>query len=215
MARVAALMALVCVACGRQAAGVDRTEVTVGEYRECVKAGKCTEPGRQWKTCNWSPAAGSRELHPVNCVTHDQAAAYCAWRSKRLVRNDEHTAAVSGNASRRYPWGDALPSAELLNACGAECVAAGAGPTSMFGASDGFVTTAPRGSYVAGQSSEGVFDLSGNVAEWVEDPTTGSSLVRGGSFADADAADVSAAGAHAVSLDATLPTIGFRCARSP
>jgi formylglycine-generating enzyme required for sulfatase activity len=96
MARVTVLLgaALICVACSREAAGVDRTEVTVREYRECVAAGKCKPPATQWKTCNWNGAG--RDEHPANCVTWDQANTYCSWKGKRLPTETEWDAAAKG-----------------------------------------------------------------------------------------------------------------------
>lgn len=178
---------------------IDVHEVTVESFRACVAAGGCT-----------APAAGGgcttdAELtsHPVNCVTLEQARSYCAWRTKRLVGNDEWTAAATGSGARLYPWGNELPSADRLNACGSEC-----GAASMYAASDGHVRTAPTGSFPLGRTPDGVDDLAGNVAEWVEGgllPTA-----RGGSFEDVDAASVRSLASRAV--DAASATIGFRCA---
>jgi formylglycine-generating enzyme required for sulfatase activity len=48
---------------------MSRTEVTVAQYRECVRAG--------------------RDSHPVNCVTWTQAAAFAAWAGSRLPSEAE------------------------------------------------------------------------------------------------------------------------------
>ena len=65
------------------------------------------------------------------------------------------------------------PSANLLNACGAECVrwgkGAGVALDAMHGGDDGFATIAPVGSFPRGASRYGVEDVVGNVWEWVAD----------------------------------------------
>jgi formylglycine-generating enzyme required for sulfatase activity len=181
---------------------IDAIEVTVASYRACLASGSCTAPGAG---AGCTLAAGL-DAHPVNCVSVDQARAFCTWNDKRLVRNDEWSAAAAGNAHRLYPWGAELPAVDRLNACGAECAARG-----MFAASDGFVTTAPTGSFPLGRSPDGADDLAGNVAEWV-DGTLGS-IARGGSYADVDASMVTAASAGSAATPG--PTIGFRCAADP
>ena len=79
----------------------------------------------------------------------------------------------------------------------------------MYGISDGFVGTAPGGSFPLGRSPDGVDDLAGNVAEWVD----GANAVRGGSYVDVDVASVASMSVR--TTDAAEPAIGFRCARDP
>ncbi len=141
--------------------------------------------------------------HPINCVTLEQARGYCASQSKRLVTSNEWTAAAMGADLRPYPWGTALPAGDRLNACGSECAAAGKYPQS-----DGEVSTAPVGSFPLGRTPDGVQDLAGNVAEWVEggsDPTA-----RGASFQDVDRASASSLASRGSA--AAGPAVGFRCA---
>jgi formylglycine-generating enzyme required for sulfatase activity len=69
-------------------------EVTVREYRRCVRAGRCKPPeGRQ------------RPELPVTDVTLAEAAAYCAFIGARLPTDIEWSAAARA-AGRRFPWGD-------------------------------------------------------------------------------------------------------------
>lgn len=178
---------------------LDAREVSAAEYRSCLDKNACTAP---------APGAGCTLAeglvdHPVNCVTSDQARAFCTFRQKRLVRGDEWTAAAAGNARRAYPWGMEAPTAERVNACGLEC-----GPTAMYSGADGHVRTAPCGSFPLGRSPEGVEDLGGNVSEWVDAALT--PVARGGSFADTDPAAVGATQIRLV--DGAGPTVGFRCA---
>jgi hypothetical protein len=178
---------------------LDAVEVTVASYRACLASGACTAPAAG---AGCTLAAGL-EAHPVNCVTADQARVFCTWNAKRLVRNDEWTAATSGDARRAYPWGAEPPAADRLNACGLECAA-----TSMYTTSDGYTTTAPAGSFPLGRSPEGAHDLAGNVAEWVEGALA--PTARGGSYADVAAAAVTSS--SLVANAAPGPTVGFRCA---
>jgi formylglycine-generating enzyme required for sulfatase activity len=178
---------------------LDVHEVTVEAYRACLGAGACTAPDIA-PGCTLSEGLSS---HPVNCVTADQARAFCTWASKRLVRSEEWTAAAAGDLRRPFPWGVESPSADRLNACGLEC-----GAVAMYAASDGHVQTAPVGSFPAGSTPEGVADLAGNVAEWVEGSLM--STVRGGSYEDVDPSRVSSTNVR--STDAASPTVGFRCA---
>jgi len=181
---------------------LDSTEVTVAAYRACIAAGTCASPA----TDAGCTLAAGLDAHPVSCVTADQARAYCTWVGKRLVRNDEWSAAALGASSRTYPWGAEPPAADRLDACGAECASNAATP--MYDASDGYATTAPVGSFPLGISPDGVLDLAGNVAEWVDG--TPAPLARGGSYADVATASVTSA--NAGTNAPAGPAVGFRCA---
>jgi formylglycine-generating enzyme required for sulfatase activity len=181
---------------------LDSTEVTVAAYRACIAAGTCAAPA----TDAGCTLAAGLDTHPVSCVSPDQARAYCTWIGKRLVRNDEWTAAALGASSRTYPWGSESPAADRLDACGPECAESGGSP--MYGASDGYATTAPVGSFPLGSTPDGVLDLAGNVAEWVDG--TLAPVARGGSYADVATSAVTSANAGVGAPNG--PTVGFRCA---
>lgn len=180
---------------------IDVHEVAVGPFRACVVAGGCSAPAAG-AGCTTEAGLAS---HPVNCVTIAQARAYCGWRGKRLVRNDEWTAAAAGAEQRPYPWGTAAPAADRLNACGTECAAPG-----MYASSDAYARTAPAGMFPLGRTPYGVEDLAGNVSEWVEGGLV-DNTARGGSFEDVDAAAVRSFAARALAAPAGA-TVGFRCA---
>ncbi|HEX3480610.1 MAG TPA: SUMF1/EgtB/PvdO family nonheme iron enzyme [Kofleriaceae bacterium] len=211
---------------------IDRTEVTVKAYEACVAANRCTAPHREISPyCNQPDRAD----HPVNCVDWHQAVAYCRWRDNRLPTEAEWEYAARGSDGRLYPWGNEPPSATRLNACGRECVAwgkrvLGRDWPAMYDGDDGWVTTAPVGSFPAGASPFGALDMAGNVWEWTADwrgsypaaavtdprsPATGSARVdRGNGWHAHLPADVRAAVRD--SGDPALPTnsTGLRCAAS-
>src|SRR5262249_6554370 len=113
---------------------------------------------------------------PVNCVDWDQAQHFCELQAPggRLPTEAEWEFAARGPDGRKYPWGDEIPSAAHLNACGLECLAWGKanhveGLAAMYQADDRYPNTAPVGSFPQGKSRYGVQDVVGNVWEWVGD----------------------------------------------
>jgi formylglycine-generating enzyme required for sulfatase activity len=139
--------------------------VTVAAYRLCVRASACAPPIKH-EGCNWEQRG--RDDHPINCVDWAQANAYCAWMGKRLPTEEEWEYAARGREGRRYPWGDEAPGPTRVNVCDKECrrmAERGRGqlPPIMFEASDGWGSTAPVGSYPAGNSPFGVADMAGNI----------------------------------------------------
>lgn len=171
---------------------VDRHEVTVADYEECVRSGRCEQP-LPGEACNWGRGRGR---HPINCVGWEQARRYCDWAGKRLPEPDEWEKAARGEDGRLYPWGNQAPTCTLavLNLGGNGC---------------GTQATASVGSRRAGAGPYGHLDLAGNVWEWVGN--TQHSL-RGGSWVDG-------AGVLRSSIRLTdvpsrgFANTGFRCAR--
>ena len=187
---------------------------------------------REFRESHLSGAAGANNLeidhHPVVRVTWEDAARYCNWLSERaglppvyverggtllarsplplgfrLPTEAEWAWAArhpDAQSARKYPWGNALP------------VPPGAGnfgdlsARSLLGAAipnyrDDYPATAPVGSF--GANPLGIYNLGGNVSEWVHDvysftppamgtveldptgPVTGAyHVIRGGSWTD-------------------------------
>ncbi len=194
-----------------------KSETTVAQYAACVTAGGCTAAGTWHSTCNWGVAG--KEQHPVNCVDWYQSQAFCTWAGARLCTEAEwEYAARSGGQNQTYPWGDA----------GATCDYA-----VMYGNGDygcGTYSTWAACSKTAGNSTQGVCDLAGNVWEWVADwydtypsgaqtnptgPASGSTRVlRGGGWYLAYAGDRRASFRSDAGPYDGGGNLGLRCCRS-
>lgn len=194
---------------------IDVTEVTVEAWRACEGAAACDPP-----TC---PLDGAD--HPVRCVGHAAAAAFCEAMGGRLPTEAEWERAARGacappegggcdpaDPARTYPWGDTPPVA---------------GQARFESATPQSVTASPGGA-----SPAGLLNLIGNVAEWTADcylrdayarlpvvdpsnaaPECDEAVIRGGHFG-------SAANDLGVSRrDRRVPTanaeVGVRCAYDP
>jgi formylglycine-generating enzyme len=121
-------------------------------------------PGANWRHPK-GPASTIEGLEkfPVVLVTFGDAQAYAKWANKRLPTEAEWEYAARGGLDRqRYPWGnELLPTAQWrMN------VWQGHFPGTDLG-EDGFRGLAPVASYSA--NSYGLYDMSGNVAEWCAD----------------------------------------------
>ncbi len=144
---------------------IDKTEVTVAAYRECVEAGRCARDTFVTKSdvnrCNWG--SSDRDDHPMNCVNWSGADTYCRWKGQRLPTEEEWEKAARGTDGRKYPWGN--------EGFGKTKVANIADRNTTFGWAlksydDGYEETAPVGSYPRGASPYGALDMAGNVYEW-------------------------------------------------
>jgi sulfatase modifying factor 1 len=209
---------------------LDRTEVTVGAYMACVRAGACNDPRdrprpgrRPWPasehSCNADDPA--RKHHPMNCVSALDAETYCRWVGKRLPTDVEWKWAAQGRDQKhRYPWGSQEPS------CTRAVVSdfrryppdqrGDVIDSSRIRAGCSTNHTWPVGSKPRGASRDGALDMIGNVDEWTTSCVMHSGFaIMGGDYAEPrlslalsvserSTADRSYRGSH----------IGFRCARS-
>jgi formylglycine-generating enzyme required for sulfatase activity len=138
---------------------IDQYQTTNAEYEQYLTETGAPQPG-VW------PAEAN---HPVRGVAWDQAVAYCAWKNKRLPNEAEWEAAGRGSGPKPqlYPWGD--------------------DPTD-----DGNALNLPNentyevGSQFFNVSPSELYDMVGNVWEWVGEPygniPAGIKILRGGRF---------------------------------
>ncbi|MCB8984205.1 MAG: SUMF1/EgtB/PvdO family nonheme iron enzyme [Ardenticatenaceae bacterium] len=207
---------------------IDETEVTVGQYAQCVEAGACREPRVSSENYYGNPSFVD---YPVIFVNWYDAETFCEWREARLPSEAEWEMAASydtvENVRYRFPWGDVFDG-NRLNFCDANCTHNSRDPNY----DDGYRYAAPVGTYPDGRSPLGAYDMAGNVVEWIRDwygfsfyregedtnpfgPAEGDfKVVRGGSWlATADEVETSARG----SFDPLVAqsNVGFRCAMPP
>jgi len=191
---------------------MDRKEVTQGEYDRFVRMTKRAKPFVPVFEDDISKIL-KPEL-PAMGMSWSDAEAYCKWGGKRLPTEAEWEKAGRGEGKRRYAWGDEF----------------GTGQANVEGEEDGFKYLAPPGSFESGRSPYGLYDMTGNVAEWVADaydehyyekspyrdpmgPEAGEHrVIRGGSWRETpDQARLSKR--FQARMWRTDSTIGFRCAK--
>ncbi|MEM7254683.1 MAG: SUMF1/EgtB/PvdO family nonheme iron enzyme [Pseudomonadota bacterium] len=205
-----------------------RKEVTVGEFRQFVSdSGYVTDAerhGRGWvwrgdwrevSDATWRNPRSPREPnlgtdeHPVVQVSQRDASRFCAHYAMRLPSEAEWEYAARGaNDNRRFPWGDhePQPSERFANFGTVSCCAPDA--------TDGYLMTAPVGSYPAGASPFGILDMAGNVWEWTADPFPGRPdevALRGGGWGN-NPYCLRVSYRHGNPPDIGLEMVGFRCA---
>src|SRR5262245_4953478 len=130
---------------------IDKKEVTQAEYDRFVRMTKRGKPFVPVFEDDQSLIL-KPEL-PAMGMSWGDAEAYCKWAGKRLPTEAEWEKAGRGEGRRRYPWGDEF----------------GSGHANVDSDEDGFKYLAPPGSFESGRSPYGVYDMTGNVAEWVAD----------------------------------------------
>ena len=171
---------------------IDRTEITVTQFRKYRPSydEKLYTGGKDCPNC---PAMG------INWI---QASKYCRWAGKRLPREEEWEAAGRGVTNFSYPWGEVfLPHR-----------------SNLLGEEDGYLYSAPVGSFQSGASTSGVMDMTGNVWEWEdskksERPQPETRIVKGGGWTS-DKKQARISFRNHVDLKMKNPTFGLRCAKS-
>ncbi len=180
---------------------LDLTEVTVAAYADCAKAGKCEPAGTHRRFCN--ARFEDRGEHPVNCVTWAQADAYCSFKDRRLPGEAEwEFAARGGSEYRTYSWGNEPPDGRTCwKHVGGSC---------------------PVKSFAPG--AFGLYDMTGNVWEWVDDwfgqfpwppETSNAKGYRGGSWSRRFEKWMSTRLRNRWSPKKEGSHLGFRCALTP
>jgi serine/threonine-protein kinase len=146
---------------------------------------------------------------PAICVTWYGANEYCRAQHKRLPLAAEWELATKGQDGRPFPWGNDLPTPDgvtfdLRDAGDAHPRDVGSSPKDI--------------------SPEGVRDLGGNVAEWVEDDRgraatdlatgTATEIIRGGSWGSRGPCHLLGSGCKRIAAAKYSKDVGFRCASS-
>ena len=187
---------------------IDQTEVNHAMYNKCVEDGACEQSS--------SPRYDDLDFadHPVIIVNWYDANDYCEWAGRRLPTEAEwEKAARGGLEGALYPWGNEDPVCTPGAVNGAQWMDCSWSTVSVG-------TFAPNG--------YGIFDVIGNVKEWVADwyekdyldempyenptgPASGESRVlRGDSWAHTPLSKI----AQRQSSSPTYENydVGFRCA---
>jgi formylglycine-generating enzyme required for sulfatase activity len=195
---------------------IDQTEVTNAMYALCVTSGDCTPPKSVASFTHMNYYTDSQFAdYPMMNVDWSQADAYCRWAGRRLPTEAEWEKAARGTDGRIYPWGNLPPDKTLVN-------------YNSINSED----TTKVGSFPAGASPYGAFDMAGNVWEWMADwysdtyyqdslannpagPSSGDSRVVHGGSCFKDAGFIRSAFRYGMSPDTVDSEFGFRCATSP
>jgi formylglycine-generating enzyme required for sulfatase activity len=138
----------------------------------------------------------NREQQPVAQISWQQAASFCNWLSRRegltpfykeqqgiIIGFDPDAlgyrlpteaewawvARVNGEALKRFSWGEDFPPKAVAENIADNSSAYVTGRI-LNGYDDGYVVSAPVGSFSA--SERGIYDLGGNVSEWIHDVYT-------------------------------------------
>ena len=186
-----------------------QTKVTNRMFAQCVAVGSCSVPTEELG----GPVYSNPEYanHPVVGVTWDQAQAYCSWSQGQLPTEAQWEKAARGTDGNAYPWGNDAPACDLLN----------------LGYCSG--RTSEVDAFSDGVSPYGLYDMAGNLFEWVSDwygaayyntapaanptgPENGEyRSVRGSSF-ETDFDQAESAIRHFINPSNHRRDLGFRCA---
>ncbi len=124
---------------------IDKYETSNARFKEFMKATSHPAPAY------WDDPRLSKPNQPVVGVSWTDASAFCKWEGKRLPTEAEWERAAKGpDGDRHYPWGHSLDPKKA-----------------NYGQNVG--RTMPVDSYPEGVSGYGVYNMAGNVFEWVDD----------------------------------------------
>jgi formylglycine-generating enzyme required for sulfatase activity len=182
---------------------VDPYEITVAQYKTCMDAGACKADDvtvQADSPCNYG--APERGDHPMNCVSWNGADAYCRFTGAHLCKEEEWFAGCRGPSGQDYPYGASY----VEGACRAE---------PREGLSIAEIRTAPVGGSPGCEGGyPGLWDMAGNVSEWVDSCTGDYCHFYGGAFLENDPAGDFASCKRMCAGNQKVfrsSTVGFRC----
>ncbi|HQX16394.1 MAG TPA: SUMF1/EgtB/PvdO family nonheme iron enzyme [Anaerolineales bacterium] len=127
---------------------IDKYEVTNFFYARCVALGVCDQPGDN----NSDYGNTNFDNFPVVYADWYMAKTFCEWRESHLPTEAQWEKAARGIDSRNYPWGE-----------GIDCTKA-----NYWGDDVACIRNLTEvGKYDLGRSPYGLYDMTGNVWEWV------------------------------------------------
>ena len=213
---------------------IDKQEVTVEAFGQCVKAGKCGKPktgehflwhdAKTGKKRSWLFGPVDYSKHPINGVSWQEAMNYCLYLHKRLPTEAEWEKAATWKNGVKHPYPNGKGEIDCDDAVLEK---------------SGFLFGGPgcgkkRPWPVAQKPVEinGTYDMAGNLKEWMAEeyrenyrPSTRQYAVRihlkkqrvtvkGGSWQD-KAEMAAGTFREGIMSDTTATNIGFRCAVAP
>jgi serine/threonine-protein kinase len=211
---------------------IGKTDVTVKAFETCAAAGACNAslltreyPNLPAGVCNWKEG---RLDHPMNCLSWNEAEAFCVWVGGQLPTSEQWEFAARSGKNNIYPWGDQPVGPELTNYCDVQCPKmmtqkdekraeeAGSVDTDH---DDGYAGTSPVGAFPKGATEWGLLDMAGNVAQWTRtdfpverDDTQILKEIRGGSFMNAPVM-LRTTDRRGRAAEVRFGAVGFRCVK--
>jgi hypothetical protein len=131
-----------------------------------------------------------RAKQPLTHATWVEAFMYCRDINKRLCSLDEWKAACGGTMNLSYPYSNQYNSSKCNSTQG---------------------EISKSGSFRKCKSDFGIYDLAGNLWEWVSDRREGNNIIAGGSFHYGSGAGCRTSFYNNIAKQS--PTVGFRCCK--
>jgi formylglycine-generating enzyme required for sulfatase activity len=193
---------------------IGKYEVTNKQYNQCIRAGMCV-----------GSIVNTKFEYPVVDVNWYSAKTYCEWIGGRLPTEAEWEKAASwddqAKRKRTYPWGETI-----------DCTYANYRGKNgeVIENNDCVGHSMPVGSYESGKSPYGLYDMAGNVWEWVsslymaypfdvndgrEDMSSANPRVLRGGVWYFISYNIRSAYRYPYNPSDALGITGFRCSRSP